>query len=404
MATKLSTAVRPENLETIASKLVESRKGSYLFKAVGYSSRKEKGSNHYFCSEIFTIGGYKWIIRCYPGRSCVTSTNDDKIAFFMGVRSKHVKDFVKITLTMLAQDGKASLNYHLGTETAADFKMLGWHLIFYIRRETLETPQFLKHDSFTLRCTIEVMKEVRLVDTKMQCSEVPPSNLSHQLSSLLESADGADVSFNVDGSTIHAHKFMLAARSPVFKAQFFGPMKLGDEKNTSIQVDDMDALIFYAILHFIYSDSLPELYYQERGYTMPLVARAQHLLVAADRYGIERLKKICELKLYEFIAVDNLATTLTLAEQHNCSELKAACMEFVKDPKILAAVVLTEDFEHMIKSYPTVLKELRQKIHDNSLQEKWFIGRFSPEVFLFSFIIDAIGRFIRSFWKRIVSW
>ncbi|KAJ3687467.1 hypothetical protein LUZ61_016631 [Rhynchospora tenuis] len=389
----LSTAVRPENLETIATKLVESRKGSYLFKAVGYSSRKDSG--HYFSSEIFTIGGYKWIIRCYPG-------SDDEITFVMGVRSKYVKDFVKISLTMLAQDGKASLNFHLGTKTAADFNMLGWRLRFYILRETLEAL-YLKHDSFTVRCTIEVIKQVRLVGTKMQCSEVPPSNLSHQLSSLLESEEGADVSFNVHGCIIDAHKFMLAARSPVFKAQLFGSMKLGDEKNTSIQVEDMDALIFETMLHFIYSDSLPE-YYQETGCTRDLVAQAQHLLVAADRYGIERLKQICELKLYELIDVDNLGTTLTLAEQHNCSELKAACIEFVKDPKILGAVVLTEGFEHMIKSYPTVLKELRQKNHDNSVQEKLFIGRFSPQVFLFSFIVYAIGRFLRTFWKRIVPW
>ncbi|KAJ4779754.1 BTB/POZ/MATH-domain protein [Rhynchospora pubera] len=395
MAT-LSPAVSPEIRGTTATKLLESCKGSYLFKVVDYSSRKGFDSNYNFSSEIFTIGGYKWIIHCCPDGHC----RKDRIGFDIGVRTTYVKDIVKITLTLLAQDAKASSNYHLGTKAVANFyKTLRFP--FYIRKETFEESRFLKHDSFTIRCTIEVIKQVRLVESKMQCCEIPPSNLSQQLMSLLETREGVDVSFKLDEDIIHAHKLMLAARSPVFKAQFFGPMK--GKKNTSIEVKDMDASIFEAMLHFVYSDSLPE-FCKEKGYTKSSLAQAQHLLVAADRYGLERLKQICELKLSEFIDVDNLATTLTLAEQHNCSELKAACIEFVKDPKILGAVVLTKDFKHMIKSYPTVLKELRQKNNGNSLQKKWFIGQFSQQVFLFSFVLHAIGRFLRTFWTRFVSW
>jgi speckle-type POZ protein len=39
------------------------------------------------------------------------------------------------------------------------------------------------------------------------------------------------------------------------------------------------------------------------------------LLVAADRYGLERLKLICEDKLCNYISAGTAATSLALAEQ-----------------------------------------------------------------------------------------
>lgn len=56
---------------------------------------------------------------------------------------------------------------------------------------------------------------------------------------------------------------------------------------------------------------------------------AQHLLAAADRYGLERLKVLCEATLCEDVAINNVATTLALAEQHHCSHLKSVCLKFV---------------------------------------------------------------------------
>ncbi|MFS7913925.1 hypothetical protein Hanom_Chr02g00147451 [Helianthus anomalus] len=42
----------------------------------------------------------------------------------------------------------------------------------------------------------------------------------------------------------------------------------------------------------------------------------QHLLAAADRYGLARLLKLCESNLCEDVAINTIATTLALAEQH----------------------------------------------------------------------------------------
>lgn len=84
------------------------------------------------------------------------------------------------------------------------------------------------------------------------------------------------------------------------------------------------------LLHFIYWDSLPDM--QElTGLNSKWASTlmAQHLLAAADRYGLERLRVLCEAKLCEGVAINTVATTLALAEQHHCFQLKAVCLKFV---------------------------------------------------------------------------
>jgi len=54
------------------------------------------------------------------------------------------------------------------------------------------------------------------------------------------------VTFEVDGEIFATHKLVLAARSPVFRSQLFGPMK--DQNSQSIKVEDMMAPVFKVAL------------------------------------------------------------------------------------------------------------------------------------------------------------
>jgi speckle-type POZ protein len=57
--------------------------------------------------------------------------------------------------------------------------------------------------------------------------------------------------------------------------------------------------------------------------------------------------------------VDTAATTLALAEQHNCPELKERCVEFIiTTSATLDAVLLTEGYKHLEASCPLVVIDL----------------------------------------------
>lgn len=94
-----------------------------------------------------------------------------------------------------------------------------------------------------------------------------------------------------------------------------------------------------ALLHFIYWDALPdieELVGLNSKWASTMMA--QHLLAAADRYALERLRLLCEAKLCEEISINTVATTLALAEQHHCFQLKDACLKFVASPENLKGI------------------------------------------------------------------
>ncbi|CAL5041470.1 unnamed protein product [Urochloa decumbens] len=188
---------------------------------------------------------------------------------------------------------------------------------------------------------------------------LPSSDLQQHLAELLRGQRGADVTFVLDsGERFPAHKNILAARSPVFMAEFFGHMD--ERRSQSVRIEDMEAAVFKVMLHFIYTDIVPELDAEPEA----AAAMAQHLLAAADRYGLDRLKMICEVKLSGGIDVDTAATTLALAEQHNCSLLKSKCVEFIaRSPETLDAVLATDGYRHLVESCPLVLTELLRAAH-----------------------------------------
>jgi speckle-type POZ protein len=119
-----------------------------------------------------------------------------------------------------------------------------------------------------------------------------------------------------------------------------------------VRIDNMEAKVFKAMLHFIYTDTLPEIGEEE------IVEMAQHLLVAADRFNIERLKLICEEILCKHIRKDTAATMLALAEQRGCDGLRDACLKFLSSLDMLKAVVATDGFTHLRSSCPSILEVL----------------------------------------------
>jgi speckle-type POZ protein len=111
----------------------------------------------------------------------------------------------------------------------------------FFKRISLETSDYLKDDCLSVNCSVGVVRS-HTEGPKTFSIAIPPSTIGHQFGKLLESGKDSDVSFEVNGEVFAAHKLVLAARSAVFRAQLFGPMK---DKNTQcIKVEDMEAPVF----------------------------------------------------------------------------------------------------------------------------------------------------------------
>ncbi|KAI4988353.1 hypothetical protein ZWY2020_029983 [Hordeum vulgare] len=322
---------------------------THVIKIEGYSRTKQLLKAEDCTKSVpFMVGGHNWAVRYYPNGY----NSPGYISVYLVLDSSDDKDVkAKFSFSLLDKGGEPVPPY-IKTIAEHIFPSQGedWGFPEFIKQEDLERSVHLRGDSFRIRCDVTVVKKIRSELTHANMFVVvPPSNLHQQLLSLLESKDGADVAFQVGGEMLSAHRSVLAARSTVFKAELFGAMtgKAGD----LIEIDDMEADVFKSLLHFIYTDSLP-------GKTHEDVVTASHLLVAADRYDIERLKLICEEKLCNHIDTEMVATSLALAEQHNCHGLKEACFEFLASPSNLEAMIASDGYQHLKSSCPSALKEL----------------------------------------------
>ncbi|XP_053401198.1 BTB/POZ domain-containing protein 6-like [Mercenaria mercenaria] len=128
-----------------------------------------------------------------------------------------------------------------------------------------------------------------------------------------------DVKFHLKNlkqeQTIQAHKIVLAARSPVFQAMFFGHCA---DRKTEIELKDVEKDIFLLFLRYIYSDTVT---LSEKN--------ASAVLEMAHYYQVSSLVKFCADFLTTIITTKNCCEILTFAMFYKLPSLKTSCCAFI---------------------------------------------------------------------------
>ncbi|XP_027363596.1 BTB/POZ and MATH domain-containing protein 2-like isoform X2 [Abrus precatorius] len=215
---------------TSSTSITDTVRGSHQFKITGYSRSKGIGIGKYVASDIFSVGGYDWAIYFYPDGKSVED-NATYVSLFIALASEGTDVRALFELTLLDQSGKERHKVHSHFERTLEsgpytLKYRGsmWGYKRFFKRTALETSDYLKDDCLSVNCSVGVVKS-HTEGPRIYSVRIPPSNIGQQFGKLLESGKGSDVSFEVNGEIFSAHKLVLAARSPVFRAQLFGPMK-----------------------------------------------------------------------------------------------------------------------------------------------------------------------------------
>lgn len=133
---------------------------------------------------------------------------------------------------------------------------------------------------------------------------------------------------------INAHKIILKARSPVFKAMLSNEMR--ESLNKLIVLDDIDGEVLDELVRFIYT-----------GRVSSLSTTADRLLVVADKYEIPALRWLCEKEIGLNLSIENAAQTLVLADMHQASQLKKHALIFIT---LHAQQVFATDGWHEVKA------------------------------------------------------
>ena len=216
------------------------------------------------------------------------------------------------------------------------------------------------------------------------------SGLRNHLGGLLERADEtSDVSFSVGGETFPAHRAVLAARSPVFKAELFGSM--AEAKMAFIKLEEIEPDTFRFLLRYVYTDALPgdeDL----TGCSASVIEVFENLLAAADRYDVGGLKLACAQRLCEGLSVDTVVTTLVCAEMHGCPGLKKRCLDYItSSKKSFEKLAATEGYSQLKQLFPSVIIEIEDELKRREdrkrgalaldVGRRWFIKRTRYSLF-----------------------
>ncbi|CAM0947080.1 unnamed protein product [Alopecurus aequalis] len=367
--------------------------GEHLFTVVGHSLIT--CDNTYLTSETFRVGGYDWAILYYPnGVSTVadgqftsvflqlvsTIESDVTVSFSFGLQvpasppptdEKNNKSFAQKFLPSMTWNHKTlGTNHCMSEKHKKSFtkkflpSMTENHKSSGVRKfmskDDLIASECLQDDCLVIKCTVEIPKLIEDVDCKSSIV-VPPSNLSNDFRNLLERGLKPDLTVKIGTSeSFNVNTIVLGARLPVLRDQLCGSME--GSKASSVCIEDMDAKIFEALLHYMYNDCLPG--FMEEN-TEEATSLAKDLLVPADRYGIERLKVMCESTLSQSLNVNTVSSTLDLAEQYNCVHLKNCCLKYMAaDGQRLRTIIGTKGFEQLIKKQPLIWRDILGKVID----------------------------------------
>lgn len=137
--------------------------------------------------------------------------------------------------------------------------------------------------------------------------------------SLLLNKQLSDVTFVVEGTKIAAHRFLLAARSSVFEAMFYGPLKSDTE---TVTITDCYLDIFQTVLMYIYTNDVD-------------------------------------------IHKNNVIPVMITAHKYDLSFLEAKCENFLSDCNDFEEIIQHFDVLYDVDAFFTLKKSLVKKIKEN---------------------------------------
>ena len=200
------------------------------------------------------------------------------------------------------------------------------------------------------------------VHSTMQ-SLAPTLELTMQ--NLFLSDDMSDVKIICDGQEFPAHKFILSARSDVFKAMFSSELQRNRE---SMEVDGISADTMKKFLKFIYRDEVKAKDIDS------------NLLIAADRYNVKRLVDICINHMESTIDAKNVMQIVFTAHLINNDQLlrKASHFIFTNPGKVKKS----ERWEQMKKN-PLYIQQIATKVMESIVfdQQSWNVLKYKPLLF-----------------------
>ena len=149
-----------------------------------------------------------------------------------------------------------------------------------------------------------------------------------------------------EDKTFECHKAVLSSQSDVFDAMFTN-MNMNEANSGEVEIEDFKADAIETMIDFLYKQEIKD----------DLINT--QLLLAADKYNIKKLMKLCCQKLKMKLSIENALDILLCADLTNQQDLINAASEFLR--KNAGKLVKTSFWIQKEKTNPKLINDLFSK-------------------------------------------
>ena len=178
--------------------------------------------------------------------------------------------------------------------------------------------------------------------------EVYKEEVSQKLDEFRKSDLLCDVTVRTKGQDFPAHRCVLSAGSPYFRALFTTELKVRESEDNLIQLTEITCDAFTEVLKFIYT-----------GKAAINSSNVQDVVIAADYLIIPSLKSKASLFLERSINVSNCLALESFASQYSCESLKQAAVTYSLENFVVVAK--SSDFQSL------ELKKVKELLSDDKI-------------------------------------
>ncbi|GJN29591.1 hypothetical protein PR202_gb17830 [Eleusine coracana subsp. coracana] len=326
----------PSRTRTASTCTPHAARGTHTFKITGYSLLKGLGAGKFIRSTAFDVGGYQWCIRFYPDGDG-SGKHTDHVQAYLELMTKRAE--VRESPLRLQAGGPRHRQLHADAPRRDTDGGVQKRLVVGGQKQ-LRNGYVHFDDEEGARDV--VLPVERLPHHRLQChrDHQGASRTEHEQAAGASGSAAAgpvEQSAEIAGGEERNGRYVHGERRDVLRAQDPPRDAVARVRRRVLRAvfEDVETDAFGALLHFVYTDSLPPAAVEAAagsshdGPDEQRMEMVMRVLVAAGKYGMERLKLMCQDILCKSLDVRNVTTILALAELHRCIGLRDACAEFI---------------------------------------------------------------------------
>lgn len=162
-------------------------------------------------------------------------------------------------------------------------------------------------------------------------------DVKEEVDSRSRTLHSSDVTFSIDGETLHAHSLILNMMAPTLASLCTSSDSDDDDddnegnNNVPIPIVGVRVEIFRYLLRYLYGGSIPEDVWNKNNSNI-FQHPSMELLDASNRFGVVDLKILAEVHVVQtLICIENASDLFLYADANNCALLKERVLHYFKD-------------------------------------------------------------------------